>query len=326
MARRTDLGDLKTLYLIHGTEEFELKRAEARLRDRLAAVADLDFNLDVFDGDSATGDAIVAAANTLPFMSERRLVIVRGVDRMPAARTEALASYAADPSPSTVLVLSATKVDKRSRLYKAVDANGQVAEYKAPKRSEYAGRVAEMFSEHGCGLESGAAQAMVDAVGLDLRRLAGEVEKVVAYKGAGSRLSRQDVEEVVAKTAPVSVFSLNDALGRRDATGALEAVAALTADGESIIRLHALAVSHVRTLLSVSSLMARGERSAGVAAALKRPDWQVRNLMDAARRYEPVELEHALRAAARSEAQMKTSPVDTRLVFERWLVAMCAAG
>ena len=49
-----DLSDLKLVYLIYGSEELLLERAEKRLRDRLAAVADLDFNMETFDGDSAS--------------------------------------------------------------------------------------------------------------------------------------------------------------------------------------------------------------------------------------------------------------------------------
>ena len=76
----------------------------------------------------------------MPFMSERRLVIVRHAEKMSAAGQTVLAEYAEDPSPSTVLVLVASKADKRTRLYKAVEKTGQVSEYAAPKRARVSRR------------------------------------------------------------------------------------------------------------------------------------------------------------------------------------------
>ena len=118
------LADLKLVYLIYGSEDLRLAQALARLKKRVAEVADLDFNFDTFDGESAKADDIVAACNTLPFLSERRLVVVKNVDKMNADGTNTLATYVADPSPTTILVMVAVKLAKNTRLYKAVDKIG----------------------------------------------------------------------------------------------------------------------------------------------------------------------------------------------------------
>src|SRR5450759_1301917 len=96
-----DLADLKPVYLIHGSEELLLERAVRRLRDRVASVADLDFNLEVFEADQASAEDVVNAANTMPFMSERRLVIVRAFEKMSSDEAGRIADYAKDPAPYT---------------------------------------------------------------------------------------------------------------------------------------------------------------------------------------------------------------------------------
>jgi DNA polymerase-3 subunit delta len=319
-----DLADLKPVYLIHGSEELLLERAVRRLRDRLAKVADLDFNLDSFDVESgATADEVLAAANTMPFMSERRLVVLRHAEKLPAADLGLLADYAKDPAPYTCLVLTAEKLAKNTRLYKAVAELGGAAEYAAPKRNEYAAEVVRMFREKGRSASLDAAEALVAAVGRDLRRLDSEADKVVAYAGEGEHVTAADIAEVVSSAAPVSVFDYLDALGSRDCSGALRLLARLVESGESVHGIHAMSVRHVRTLIGVKALMDRRVPVGQIAPAVGMAPWQVEKTARQARSFSADELTHALRAAAAAEAEMKTSPVDTRLVLERWVAGVC---
>ncbi len=321
-----DLSDLKPVYLIYGTEELLLERAVRRLRDRLAKVADLDFNMETFEGADASADAIVNAANTMPFMSDRRLVVVRGVDRMTAADQGALADYAKDPAPYTCLVLVATKVNRGSRLYKAVDALGGASEYPAPKRGEYPSEVVRMFSAHGKKASSAAARALVEAVGQDLRRIDSEVDKVVAYVGDAGDVTEKDVAAVVSQGAPVSVFAYLDALGARDCGSALRLFGRLADSGESVLGAHAMSVRHIRALVGARALMDRRVRTDEMAPLLGVPPWQVRNTVAQASNFTPAELSAALRAAAAVEADAKSGAADARLAMERWIVLTCGAG
>jgi len=320
-----DLSDLKPVYLIHGPEELLLDQAVERLKQRLSALADLDFNLDVFDGDSAQPEDVVAAANTLPFMSERRLVILRKADRMTADGLGVLADYTADPNPETTLVLVASKIARNLRVFKAVDALGGVAEYKAPAKRDYAHTVVTMFAEKGKTVGLDAAEVLVRAVGYDLRRLSVEIEKVISFTGDEITLSRDEIEQVMSTTAPTSVFDFLDALGSRDCRDAMRVLAALLDEGESVHGVHAMSVRHVRNLLSARALLERDEEGSATALISREVgvrEWQARNLVTQARRFDSAELVDALLSAAESEAKMKTSR-DPRLVFEIWVLGVC---
>jgi DNA polymerase III subunit delta len=320
-----DLSDLKPVYLIYGDEDLLLERAVRRLRARLAQVADLDFNMETFDGESASADDVIAAANTLPFMSDRRLVIVRGVDKMPTSALQALADYAANPANHTCLVLVARKIAKNTRLFKAVDAAKGTAEYKAPRRNEYPRAVAEMFHERGRAISIDAAELLVGAVGRDLRRLETEVDKAVAYCGANTKLTRSDIEGVISTVAAVSVFDLTDAVGNRNVTTALRLLAELIGQGESAPGVHAMVVRHIRQLLSARALLDRGATATGIARDVGMADWQARKVAQQAGRFTAGELIDALRGGADAELRMKTSQADARLVLERWIVEVCGA-
>jgi DNA polymerase-3 subunit delta len=319
-----DLSDLRPVYLIHGKEDLLLEQAVDRLKSRFAASGDLDYNLKTFDGDTSDGYEIVAAANTLPFMSERLLVVVNRADRLTTDDLNIIADYAHDPNPSTSLVLVAEKIAKNMRVYKAVDALGGVAEYKAPTKREYPRVVVDMFEHHGKRVGIDGAEVLVRAVGHDLRRLDVEIGKVVAYTGEETTLSREDVEAVMSTTAPTSVFDFLDALGGRDCRRALRLLADLLGEGQSIFWIEAMAARHVRSLVSVRALEARDSAGAGdsIAKQIGAAPWQVKNYARQANRFSEEELTSALRRLAQTDRDMKTSR-EPRLAFERWIIGLC---
>lgn len=316
------VASLKPVYLIYGTEELRLEQALARLKTSVGEVADLDFNMDTFDGESASADDIVAAANTLPFASDRRLVVVRKVEKMEKAGQETLAAYATDPSPTTVLVLVAAKFPKNSRLYKAVDKLGGAAEYAAPRKSDYPNEVVRLFEARGKTIGRDAAELLVSSVGYDLRRLSIEVDKATAFVGDRAKIELSDIEEVASTTAPTSIFEFAEAVGSRDCRRSLILLSELLSQGESAYGLHALALRRLRDLIAISALDARGASLGQMAKELGRPDWQLKQLPRQARAFKPDELVTLLRAAADAEAQMKTSR-DPRLVLERLVMKIC---
>lgn len=321
-----DLSDLKPVYLIYGSEELLLERAEKRLRDRLAAVADLDFNMETFDGSSAAVADVINAANTLPFMSDRRLVVVHHVDAMDAAALEQLAEYAKDPAPETCLVLVATKVAKNSKLYRAVSGTGVVFEYTAPKRSEYAAEVVKLVRERGKRIAPVAAERLVDVAGRDLRRLDAEIAKLVAFVGEAPEVTAADVERVASATGTASVFDLTDAVGSRDTALALRVVGGLLAAGETPLGMLAMLARHVRALIGANALASRGIAPAAMAPDLGMAPWQAEKAARQAARWQPVELVAALRGLAAAEEEMKTSPTDAGLVLERWIISTAKAA
>lgn len=320
----TRIAALKPVYLIFGKEDLLLERALRRLRDMvLEAGGGQELDFDTFEGPSASGDDIVAAANTMPFLSERRMVIVRDVDRMPVDQHPPLVAYAENPAPFSVLVLVASSLAKNTRLYKTLERVGAVSEFAAPRNSELPGWVISLFKSMDRQLPRDAAEVLVRAVGKDLRRLQSEADKIVAYAGERKSLTREDVEAVVAETAAPSIFEFLDAMGSRDCETALKLLAGLMAAGESINGVHAMAVRHVRSLMSLTALRERGTPEKDLATELRMAPWQIRTIARQAAGFSDEELIAALKAAAEAEARMKTSQGDPRLVFERWLLATC---
>ena len=90
------------------------------------------WNYDVIEG-KATASRIAAAANTLPMMGERRMVLVRDLATLGAEELGKLVEYLDSPSPSTVLVALTSKLDKRLKFYSAAAKKKWLHVLEAPR-------------------------------------------------------------------------------------------------------------------------------------------------------------------------------------------------
>lgn len=325
---KSESSGLKPVYLIYSDQELLLQRALDRLVKRMTDAGGTEFDIDNLDGDATTADAVLTSANMLPVMSERRLVVVSHADKLSTADLGVLADYASDPNPTTTLVLVFKKIAKNLRIYKAVDALGGVAEYKPPAKKDFANFVVGMFADRGKKIGLEAAGAFVRAVGYDLRHIDTEIGKVIAYTGDRLTLSRDDIDQVISETAPVSIFDFLDSLGARDARTALSLLERLVTSGESIHGIAAMSARHLRHLISVRAVMTRSHVSGSpesVARAIGSgmQAWQAKNLIRQAERFTAAELVGAFRSLADTEREMKTSR-DSRLAYERWLCQLCS--
>ena len=319
MATSTKNDALLPAYLVVGEDSLKRQAVIARLRTRLAALGDLEFNSDDLDGETAVGADIVTSCNTIPFASEARLVYLRNADKLKKADSEALVDYLKSPCPTTVLALEAEKLAKNTRLHKAVAALGKTAviDCTPPKRFELPRQVRAMAVTHGVTFTDGAAVKLIELVGEDTVHLDNEIRKIaLAHRGTGA-VGDAEVEGLVARTAEAKPWELVDAFAARDLGACLSCLGRL--ESTSPHALIAMCASRVRELICAQSMLRRGG-PAGIAKALKLPDWRVKNHPKWARCYTAAELRAALATARDAEQAMKSGS-DADAVFLDWLIA-----
>jgi DNA polymerase III subunit delta len=240
-------GRLDPIYVLHSEHPILIERVLGAIRDAAVPPAARGFNYDVVEG-KPTGARIVALAQTLPMMAQRRLVYVRDLSAMPADEAEPLLAYLARPNPSTVVAAVAGKIDKRIKLYAQLAKKGYLHVLEAPR--QLAPWLRAEAKQHGVQLEPAAVTRLIDAVGDDLSRLALSVEQLGLY--AGKRpVSSDDVDELIADTRERTVFELTDAIGAADLPRALTAVAALVDQRESAVGVVVMLARHIRQLSQV---------------------------------------------------------------------------
>ena len=105
--REVKSGEPEPLYFIYGEETYMLDKALDAITEAACPEGTNDFNYDVFRGNDIDGEAILSAAEMLPMMAERRLVMVLDLQEVSLSELEPLEQYFKDPSPTTCLVIHA---------------------------------------------------------------------------------------------------------------------------------------------------------------------------------------------------------------------------
>ena len=194
-------GKFRPVYYFFGEES--AAKADAVLKLKELFKAD-DFNLREFSGEpNSEAPAAVAEALTLPVFSDKRLVIVRS-PKLPAEARAIYADYLKSPSPSTTLVLLSEdrRPDKKDALAGAASAAGAACIFSPLTDEEAISRLTAEAKKAGKTLTQEAAEALVGEAGTDWGILAGELEKLVLFAGAGAELGAAAALQCLGYTSP----------------------------------------------------------------------------------------------------------------------------
>jgi DNA polymerase-3 subunit delta len=294
-------GDLDPIYVLHSEHPILIERIVSAVRDVAVPPAARGFNYDVVEG-KPSAHRIVALAQTLPMMAQRRMVYIRELSGMPSDEAEPLLAYLAKPNPSTVIVAVTSKLDKRIKLYSTLAKKKFLHVLEAPRRLEP--WVRAEAKEQGVLLEPPAITRLIDAIGDDLSRLALSIEQLSLFAG-NKPISSDDVDELIADTRERNVFELTDAIGAADRPRALAAVASLADQRESAVGVVVMLARHVRQMTLCHTLQAAGISRAQWASRLGVPPFIVDKIASQARAYTLASLAIATQRLAMADRALK---------------------
>jgi DNA polymerase-3 subunit delta len=293
---------LDPVYVLHSEHPILVERAVAAIRDAAVPPNARGFNYDVVEG-KPSGGKIVALAQTLPMMAERRMVLVRDLGLMPADDAEPLLAYFAKPNPSTVIVAVTSKLDKRLKTFATASKKGWLHVLEAPRQLQPWLR--EEAKAKGVAIESSAVARLIDTVGGDLSRLALAVEQLGLYAGPDRPVNSDDVDDLIADTSERKVFDLTDAIGAADRTRAFGVIAKLCDQRESAVGVIVMLARHIRQLSLVHAMQREGVPRGALAGRIGVPPFVVDKLLGQARLYSPRALASATETLAIADRALK---------------------
>lgn len=315
-------GQWPPVVVLAGAERFFIDRAIQALRR--AVVGDGDgFNEEAFQGKGASAGRVLEAARTLPMMAQARFVLVRGIDQLAAADLDRLVDYLAQPSESTCLVMTAEKLDGRSKFAKQARKQKCLVEAVPLKAGALRNFVAGEVKRRGLRLDTDAGAALVDAIGNDLPALDDALERLSLYVGDTNRIDLSAVEACVARVRVETIWALVDAVAQRDRRAALRASASLLADREPPLRILAMLARQLRMVARMGDALRGGLPAQEAVKLAGAPPFKARELAAAAKRFRPEDLARAFTALAEADLALKGSKRPPDVVLESAILALC---
>ena len=206
-------GTVSGAYLFEGVEE-NIKAATLQaLRKAILPEGMEELNESLMDAPDAS--AIIAACETLPFLADKRLVIVREHPAL-TGRSDAdekLLSYIPNVPESAVLVfLCRGKADARKKLYTAIKKAGGIVSFAPLTDTELNAWVVKTFAGLGKSVSPQTASVLTFTVGSDTALLRREIDKLAALAGDRDTVTEEDVHAVATRSIECTVFEMVDAV------------------------------------------------------------------------------------------------------------------
>lgn len=330
---------LSPLYLVIGEEPYFRDQALSVLRvagqekdgsesSNISTTNDSSqmFHVDVVYGDETDASEILAISEETSFFSLRRLLIIKWADKLSARDGEALMPYLQAPNETTTLVITAAKLDGRTKWVQDLKKRATVVECAPVFEGQRAGWVTQRARELGLQLEDSALELLKDQVAEGLYGTAGELEKLVVFMPEGHRVRAQDVETVRGKPPGISVFDWSEAVARGDQGRALDIVAKNLETGEAPLRMLGAFLWQMRKIWKTHALMEEGHDAGQAARLAGIPPFRAPEFVRQVQLWKQSHLRLAWELFAQADSALKGGRASRpKLILDDLVIQLCHA-
>jgi DNA polymerase-3 subunit delta len=307
-ARPSPGGDETSVYLVRGDDPSLVGQAAHQLVGTLVGERDAAAVAEEHGGPGAPDldiGAIIDALTTPPFITDRRVVVVREAGRLLAADAGRLLACLEYPVPGVVLVLVAGGGTVPAALVKVVDRAGGVVDTAVGTGRARTQWLVDHLHDAPVRLDARAAAVVGDHLGGDLSRLQGLLDTLVSAYGPGAAIDVDRLEPFLGEAGKVAPWDLTDAIDAGDTVAALVALGRLTGPGGS----HPLVVlsilhRHYQAMLRLDGAgVTSGEQAAALLGA--RSVFPARKALEQGRRMGAARLGRAVTLLAEADLDVR---------------------
>ena len=258
---------IKPVYLFCGEDEYSKRDVAERIKK--VYLADGFEDLDFFTAEDVSAGQVADACRTLPFMSEKRVVVIRNygpfISKWKTAdepedekgtagskgEQDPIYQYIEDPEPSTCLIFYISAGNSlSSATAKALAAYGaETVSFDLPAESELAAWAARYCRRAGKLMTNDTIEHLRLVVGNDYYKIRNELDKLIPYVGERGEITVEDIEEIVPQSPEYGAFDLINKLFSQDRDGAYRTLRKMSAHGEQPSVILAGLITQLRSML-----------------------------------------------------------------------------
>jgi len=323
-------GRFSPVYLLYGEEEYFIKETKKLICEHALADEDAEFNLATIDLEETPVEVAIEEMETLPFMGDRRVVILHNPSFLTAERKKEkvehdlkrLEGYLANPSPTTVAVFIAPypKLDERKKITKELKRNAAVLESKPLYERDLAKWIGSHTKSLGVTISQDGIEALLALTGNHLMMAATELEKLALYAANEQVIDGAMVDKLVPKNFDQNVFDLVDYILNGQKKKAVELYKELLMQKEEPIRILAAIARQYRIILQVKKLSSQGYGQMQIASKLKMSPYPVKLALKRINHFSEKTLLRVLGQLAELDYRMKTGLGDKEIQLELFIL------
>ncbi|MBT3391278.1 MAG: DNA polymerase III subunit delta [Chloroflexi bacterium] len=330
------MAEKPVIYLLHGDDEFAIAQFVAEMERKLGDPATVQMNTIRLEKGKLALDELIMAVQSMPFLAERRLVIVYDPlgNLKSALMRERFQQILTNIPPTTALALVISRPlqsyqdKKKNKLHwlqkwAADQEEGRVYEkvFLTARGPELVRWLQKYTKSEGGELTPEGAAVLASLVGEDPRIAVQELNKLLAYVNYNRPIEPDDVEYLVASVGSSDVFAMVDALGNRQGRQALRMLHQLLEEDDPL-RLMGMVVRQFRLLLQTRELLDAGYRQDDIARELKTHRFVIGKIINQVRNFSQSTLETIYRELLEIDQTIKTGQMDGDIALDTFIVRL----
>ena len=315
-------GEFNNVYLLYGEEAYLKKQYKEKLRNAMISPDD-NMNYTYYEGKNINVKEVIDLAETLPFFAERRLIMMEETGFFKNASQE-LADYIKDMPETTAIIFVESEIDKRGKLYKAVQARGRVVELGRQDETTLLRWIAGSVKKENKQISEHTIRYFLAKVGTDMENIQKELEKLFCYTMEKSVIAQEDVDEICTTQITNQIFDMVNAVAEKKQRKALDYYYDLIALKEPPMRILFLLARQFKILLEVKEMDKQGLAKKEIAEKAGLNPFVVGKYQTQAKAFTINELRNIIEDSVDTEECVKTGRLTDTLGVELFIMKYSA--
>lgn len=313
----------ENVYLIFGEEEYFKKKYEKKFIESIVPEKLRMMNFDYFEGKNITVSQIIDATDTMPFMNDYRLVILKNSNLLFEGRkleTEKISDYIENMPKSTILVFIEEKVDKRQKLFKQIKKIGSVNLIGNLNEGQIVSWILDIFRNEGKIISHKEAIYMIRSIGDNMDNLYNEIQKLISYKNDNEKVSIEDIDNICTKSVESKIFELISAMANKNIESAIYIYRNLIFNKTSPFIVLSMISRQFRIILQVKYLNNKNYSISCIAKELSLSGFVVKDALSQSKNFNNKMILNVIDECLETDNKIKTGIIQDELAVELLII------
>jgi DNA polymerase-3 subunit delta len=317
------------VYLFYGKENYLKEDISKKLRNRLIDPAYRDLNYKVFYGEKLSINEVINDLETLPLMSEHKLVVIKEAEKINKNEETKLVNYFNRLSLKnnfSTLIIIYKESSPNKELITAIKRVGIASNFNITDKAKLALWINSKFRQSNKKITQEGLFYLQSIIGPDLGRLFNEIEKIDIYTKDQKIIEKEDVMISIGGSESVNIFKVLDSIGDRDIKNAIDGLVKLNQGNLHHLSIFAMIYRQIKLILQTKLLLAGGFNFKEVVKKLKLPYFVIEKIIKQSKKYTFKEICKSYELLNIADLELKDSQKEPKIILEELVMNIVNQG
>ncbi len=315
----TKQGKIYPVYLFYGKENYLKEDILKKLRNRLIDPAYRELNYKVFYGEKLSINEVINDFETLPLMSEHKLVVIKEAEKINKNDETKLVNYFKRLSLKnnfSTLIIIYKESSPNKELITAIKRVGIASNFNITDKAKLALWINSKFRQSNKKITQEGLFYLQSIIGSDLGRLFNEIEKIDIYTKDKKVIEKEDVMISIGGSESVNIFKVLDSIGDKDIKNAIDGLVKLNQGNLHHLSIFAMIYRQIKLILQTKLLFAGGFNFKEVEKKLKLPYFVIEKIIKQSKKYTFKEICKSYELLNIADLELKDSQKEPKIILE----------